>query len=137
MAKSPVNSPEFNQIFMSAWVESRMEFGRQQVLVSTLALGLLSQYDKNFAEFIYLAVWLLAVLSFMVGLGACFWALKVNSPYIDLLLTRSDEKRLDTLSNHLERLNLIAAVSFLIGVGMTLMLTMFEIPAIKNCFGIQ
>ena len=128
----------FFQEFLAAWIGTRMEFDKQMLIISGLAIGLLAQYDERLAQGLWATgLWMAAAIGFLVTIVLVLWILRVNTDHIGLLLEEEYPEDLSKKADTSNLLSLWARWMFGGAIVLTVFMIMLEIPLLGEFFGIE
>lgn len=116
----------YYQESVSAWMTSRFELDRQIILLSTLAIGLLTQFDDRLAFGLGVWVWCLAAISFTSAIGAMLLNFYLNPSHIEAGIQEKPDKL--AKSNHtLSRLDCFGRLTFIVGIILTVAIVAMDV----------
>ena len=125
----------FYQTFLSAWVQNRMEFDKQLLTLSSLAIGLLMLFHEDLKTLPFLILWLITGISFITTIIIILRIFKNNPDYIEYIIAEDgvseaerkviEEKRIE-LEKSLQKHTEYAFITFIIGIILTLSLVVVK-----------
>ena len=125
----------FYQTFLSAWVQNRMEFDKQLLTLSSLAIGVLMLFHEDLKTLPFLILWLITGISFITTIIIILRIFKNNPDYIEYIIAEDgvseaerkviEEKRIE-LEKSLQKNTEYAFITFIIGIILTLSLVVVK-----------
>ncbi len=119
----------YYQTFLTTWVQNRMEFDKQLIILSTAGLGMLIFFHKEIKERPEQILWIFAGGFFIVTIGLILYTFHTNSDYIRCFLDEDNEETAEEkkLNRRLEILTIVSRFSFILAVLATFVLAMLSV----------
>ena len=121
--------------WVKAWINNRMEFDKQLLTLSALAIGLLVGVLNEPDTAIEFLIWLFTGISFALCALSILFIYQHNCKYIEILIQEHQAENVDKApflekeqdkTRFLNRCTTIAFVLFLTGVALTIALTVSQ-----------
>ncbi len=119
----------YYQTFLAAWFESRMEFDKQLLVLSTAGLGLIMFFREDLKQRPEQILWLFAGGFFIATISLILYIFRTSSDHIRCFLDEDNEEiaKEEKLNRKLEILTIVSRFTFILAVLATFILAMLSV----------